>query len=177
MTAVPAPRTWVAGEIVTAAEFNSTIRDVDLFQLSPPILKIRQTIAQSIPNNANTPLNYDTEEVDSSGMHSTVTNTSRATAVYPGWYWGAGCYTAAASAAGIRTLQWAINGAVQNGMGSDYTTIGAGASNRLGAIGGMWFLNVGDYLELSAFQNSGGALNTAVSTVEQSTMSLHWESN
>jgi hypothetical protein len=177
VTAVPVVRTWVAGEVVLASYFNTYLNGPIGFLLAPPILKIRQTAAQSIPNNAATALNFDTEDADSSNMHSTVTNTSRATAVYPGWVWASGNYSAATNATGVRTLAWSINGTPQNGLGSDFTGVTAATTARLGAVGGLWFLNVGDYLELLAFQNSGGALNTAVAGQEQSSMSLHWVSN
>ncbi len=43
--------------------------------------------------------------------------------------------------------------------------------------GEMVFLNVNDYVESRAFQNSGGALGTVISTDQQSRFNLFWKSN
>lgn len=177
MTAVPTTLTAVAGAVLTASQWNSNNRDPVNWLLAPAILRIRQTSAQSIPNNTITAVLFDTEDVDSTGMHSTSSNTSRATAVYPGWYWTGGNVTFAANGTGVRSTSWAINGSLQNGSGTDFPVGSAATTNQLGASGTLFFLNVGDYLELRCFQVSGGALNLDVTSSGQSTMALHWVSN
>lgn len=177
MTAVPATRTWVAFEVVLDTHFNTNIRDVLNFLLAKPILRCRQTVSQNITTGgAFQPVTFTTEDVDSSGMHSTVSNTSRATAVYPGWYVTAGGLCWPANATGQRALGWAVNGTSVNGADTSIQGF-TGLTNRQAARTIRVFLNVGDYLELMAFQNSGGTLATDATTTAQSSLDVGWESN
>lgn len=176
MATVPVTRTWVAGEVVTAAHFNTNIRDVLQFLLAPPIFRGRQTSAQSIANITSVAITLDTEDFDTAGGHSTVSNTSRYTAVYPGYYQHSGGLSYSSDATGTRAAEWGKNGTLING-GSALLSAVNGNSTRLATRTDYTFLNVGDYLELFAFQNRGSALNTAVTNQEQSTMAVKWESN
>lgn len=177
MTAVPVTRTWVAGEIVTAAYMNTTIRDVDNWLLAVAILEIRQTVSQNVVTGTSfVDITFDVEDVDSTGMHSIVSLTNRATAVYPGWYdtGGAACY--AANATGQRAVRTSVNA---TGLNASESVFGAFASvnNSIPLRGKKAFLNAGDYLTVQTWQNSGGTLATAVATSAQSSMSLSWRSN
>lgn len=138
---------------------------------NPAICKVRQTVAQSLTNSTATPITFTTEDVDTSGMHSTSSNTSRIVATVAGWYMCNGNISYASNATGIRTTAWQVNGTPINGAGTSTTPV-TGVSTRCGAVGTLLFLNVGDYVELLAFQSSGGALLTAVSGSEQSTISV-----
>jgi hypothetical protein len=178
MTATPTVHVFVAGEVATAANIN-LFGTVANFLKTPPILEMNQTVAQSIASSS-TPtagLTFTTEVVDSSGMHSTSTNTSRCTAVYPGWYEGGGGYAAVASATGQRGCAWAVTGAALNG-GFSYLTANASGFTAVPARGKKFFLNAGtDYVELWPAQTSGGALNTSTASLEQSSLSLKWISD
>lgn len=176
MATVPVTRTWVAGEVVTAAYMNNNITAVLGWLLAPALLRCRQIVSQSCANGAVTPLTFTAEDVDTTGMHSTSVNTSRATAVYPGWYRTGGGGTIAGNATGQRVLEWIVNGGFPPGASSSWQGWSA-AVNRGVAKSVLMYLNVGDYLELTMNQNSGGALSTAVSGGEQSSMDLTWESN
>jgi hypothetical protein len=174
VTAVPVTRTFVAGEVVTAAYFNTNINGPLLFLLSPPILEVRQTANQNLTNNTTTALTFTSEDVDSSGMHSTVSNTSRATAVYPGWYLFSGKYSPAANVTGSRFVWWLVNSTDVNGSQGD----GAGTVGTTFMVNTKkLFLNVGDIAELAALQSSGGTLGTNTGTRAQSAMSCQWVSN
>lgn len=48
--------------------------------------RVTRTVAQSIPNSTTTLVTFDDEVDDDTGMHSTVTNTSRITIAVAGWY-------------------------------------------------------------------------------------------
>lgn len=176
MTAVPVTRTFVAGEVVLASYFNTNINGPLGFLLAKPIFQGRQTAAQSLTNGASTAITMDAEDVDSANGHSLVTNTSRYTAVYPGWYSGSPGVSYAANATGQRSADLAKNGTVING-GAVLLGAFATLSTRVPGRKLLAFLNVNDYLEGFGFQNSGGALNTAVTTVEQPTLVVEWESN
>jgi hypothetical protein len=178
VTAVPLPRTWAAGEVISSSRLNVNISDVLTFLSNPPIVECNQTVAQSYATGS-TPsvgLTFTTEVVDSSGMHSTSVNTSRFVAVYPGWYEWTGGVGFVANATGSRGADWATNGAQVNGsfVWLPCTTSGFAATPaRTKKI----FLNATDYVELWAGQTSGGTLNTSVVNIEQSSVSGKWISN
>lgn len=176
MTAVPATRTWVAGEVVTAAHFNTNIRDVFNFLLTPPILEINQSVSQSIANNTATALTFTSEVIDSSGMHSTVSNTSRATAVYPGYYKFWGGYTIASNATGARLGWGKVNATDVAGTLFELPPV-SGFSSAYAFRTKTVFLNVTDYWEAFVLQNSGGSLSTVVTTTEQPSLGGEWVSN
>ena len=177
MTAVPVPRTWAAGEVITSSRLNVNISDVLTFLSNPPITQVRQTSVQSLTSGSQSVLLFDAEDVDSSGMHSTSSNTGRATAVYPGWYQFSGGVGIATNATGRRGFRFMTNGTtVVPGSPVMYFPASAGQTEVAGRTV-LIFLNVGDYVEAQAFQDSGGALNTTVIAPDQPAMTCKWVSN
>lgn len=176
MAAVPVTRTFVAGEVVLASYFNTNIRDVLNFLVATPIFRATQTVVQSIANGSNVPITFSTEIVDSAGGHSTSSNTSRYTAVYPGYYGFSGGISYSSDATGIRVTDWGKNGTILDGS-RDIRPAISGFSHSMGARAEKAFLAVGDYMEIWALQNRGSALNSSVTTSEQSSFNLRWESN
>jgi hypothetical protein len=171
---VPVPRTWTTGEVVTAAFMNG-VRDALNFILTPPLFVGRQTVAQSIANNAWTAAAWDAEDSDTAGGHSTVTNTSRYTGQYPGWYQLNTSMDWATSAAGTRALAWQTNGNSANRAGK--TQYNPGGFDTAQVTGGTVFLNgTTDYVEVMVWQNTGGALSTG-STDGNPRYQLRWISN
>lgn len=172
MGTIATPPTFGANGNVPTTYLNQ-MRDILNALLNPPICEVIQTVAQSIPN-AGTALLWDTEIVDTDGMHSTTTNTSRVTIQTPGRYLlgGAVCFTA--NATGRRGSWWSVNGVALSGGEAIYASPSAGnptTSARMRAI----YLNAGDYLELFAFQDSGGALATSVAFgQQQASMTARW---
>ncbi len=180
MTTLPVMRTWVAGALVTAADMNSNVRDAGNFLLARPLAHLRQTAAQSIPNGAVTPILWDTEDLDRDNGHSTVTNTSRYTAQTPGYYWTSYTLPWAASAAGRRYGRLRTNGTDTSANALSYsaqTTPGAALAGGVTG-GGVQYLNgTTDYIELCAFQDSGGALGLYVGIDAVPRFSLLWVSS
>jgi hypothetical protein len=81
------PRTWVAGDVLTAAQLNQDIRDNVGFLANPPACRIYHNADQSIPHNvATTILAFNSERYDTDTMHDTVTNNSRITFTTAGLY-------------------------------------------------------------------------------------------
>lgn len=176
MATVPVTRVWSAGEVVTQGYMNDNVTAPIGWLLAKAICRVRQTVAQSIPNNSSTAITFDAEDVDSTGMHSTVSNTDRLTAVYPGWHSTGGAYCSAASTAGIRATQIDVNGTVLNGSDIQGAPTSSGVSITA-ARRMLAYLNVGDYLRLRAFHTIGSATNTGVTTSNQSSFDVTWESN
>lgn len=71
-----APRTWVNGELETEDIFNTHVRD-NLLALRPDACVVKRTSNQTISNNTETSLLFDTDREDENGMHSIVSNTNR----------------------------------------------------------------------------------------------------
>jgi hypothetical protein len=173
MATLPSFRTWVTGEIVTAAELNSNVRDSGNFFLSWPVFEGRQTVAQSLANNTNTAITLDTEDVDSDNGHSTSTNTSRYTAATAGRFEVQGKVGFASNATGTRVAWCAKNGTAINGSGVQMSPAAGGAVSLMATPRMTVFLNGStDYVETLALQTSGGALNTDVVTLDQSILSV-----
>lgn len=177
MATVPVTRTWVAGEVVTAAYMNNNITAVLGWLLAPAIVQARQLVAVSVANaGTGTLQTFTGEDVDSTGMHSTSVNTSRLTAVYPGWHMGFASISYAANATGRRGGVWNVNGTGLNGANT-FVPAGVASQVVIPMRSILTFLNVGDYLEVKGYQDSGGALSTAISAGEQSLLSAVWVSN
>jgi hypothetical protein len=140
---------------------------------NPPMARLRQTVIQSIPNAASTAVIYDVDDVDTvSGWNGT----SGYVAQVAGRYLCSGGASFAANATGVRTWQWAIDGIDQPGTGT-LLLAHAASSNRNSPRTDLLYLNAGETLTLTVFQNSGGALNTAVTNVEQATLCVSFMSH
>lgn len=177
MATVPVTRVWVAGEVVTDAFMNNNVSAVMNFLLAPPIFQGRQTVAQSLTTGTYAAITLDVEDVDSVGGHSIVSNTSRYTAVYAGWAEVNPSPGFASNATGRRLCKLRMNGTTDVN-GSD-VSLNSGVTNILKIVGPTMkiFFNVNDYVEMLAAQESGGNLNTAVTTIDQSMMGYKWISN
>ena len=107
---------------------------------------------QTISNNVDTVVTFDSERNDTNGFHSTVTNTGRITipSGYGGKYQIRAQFTYASGALG--NLYFAIR---KNGT-SIYT---APAYSLQGSITIQEDLVATDYLEVGAYQNTGGNIN------------------
>jgi hypothetical protein len=169
--AVPVPRTWVVGEVVTAAYMNG-VRDALNYLLAPPLVDLSQNVAQSLPNNSLTAVAWDTEGYDSDGTHSTVTNTTRITFITPGWYQYDGAITFDANTTGYR-LAAAYKNAVTYKTGG---RLPPSSSQTSIPVSGSMSVVAGDYLEIYALQSSGGALNTFTSNNFRSFCTVRWVS-
>lgn len=174
MGSVPTPRTFVAGEIETAAYLNS-LGAVLTFMQNPPRVKAIATAAQSIPNASYTALTFGGESWDTDGMHSTVTNTSRLTAATPGLYHVMGMVPFVANATGRRYAIVQKNGV--GGATDDTVNIVAVSSTTTSStplVNREIYLAAGDYIELLVYQDSGGALSTSNATLVVAWFSARW---
>lgn len=176
MATVPSFRTWVAGEIATAAFFNTNVRDAGNFFLSVPIGEFRQTVSQNFTSSVGTALNFDTEDVDNDNGHSTVSNTSRYTAQTQGRFQVSGGISYASHAdSNVRQVEIDLNGASVSG--SDQAVVGFSADNcRIATRVKQIFMNGStDFVTIVGFQASGVTLATVVSgAAQQPNMNVRW---
>lgn len=116
----------------------------------------------SLTNNADVVLTFDTNLTDtdapSSPMHSTTTNTSQVVMNWTGFYQVKATVSFATNATGERRVRIRLNGTTiiaEAVMGAN----GAAGATTIHAVCDRYF-NAGDYVEVLAFQNSGGALSS-----------------
>lgn len=139
------------------------------------VATLRQTSVQSLANGTSVPINFDVADIDTVGGWDAALP-SRYTSHVPGRaiFQCSGGVTFAANGTGIRTVQFRVNG------GSDMAGTGvshpanATLTQRIASRTSHILLNEGDYVEIAAFQNSGGALNTGVTGIEQSTLEVRY---
>lgn len=163
-----------ANGIIPSTSYNGGTYDVLTFLMNPPTCEVIQTVAQSIPH-AGTIVNFDAELIDTDGMHSTVSNTSRITAQTPGRYmlWGG--------------IGWSPNGTntrgawlLINGVAVAGTEILVQASTTASSQTTVplrtktVYLNAGDYIEVFGYQSSGAPLNTFVTGQSNSHFGARW---
>lgn len=161
MGSVPTPRTFVAGEIETAAYMNS-LAQVLTFLQNPPRCRVYQTTGTSLANNAATVLNFDTESWDTDNMHSTTSNTNRITASTPGLYKVTGRLVLTDNTVGDRFVSIRKNGTE---IGRDEGPHDAGTGNLWsGLVTDEVYLAVGDYIDLAGYQNTGAAVTSGAGT-------------
>jgi hypothetical protein len=154
----------VPGQYDTSAMFN-TFGNNGTFLTNPPIFAAYQSAAQSIPNTTITAVGMDTTLIDSYNGHSNVTNNSRYTPTVSGWYLFIGSVSYVQNATGNRLAEFHKNGsgsAVNLGQGAQPTC----DTNNLSTVRALAVVQMNgtsDYVELDAYQTSGGALNTGPS--------------
>lgn len=141
---------------------------------NPAVAQVRQTTAQTIANNTWTSLIFQVDDIDTHNGHLTGVsdNQRRYTAQVAGMYLLSGCVAWAASSAGQRWSRWARNGTEINGSLASAEANGSGQQMAV-ARTMVVSLGVGDYIELQAWQSSGGNLDTYVGvTAAQSSMTV-----
>lgn len=151
-----------------------------MFVARKPIARLRRVAAQSIASGGSySAISWDTEDEDTdpdgTGGHSTSVNTSRYTVRYPGVYRLSGGIGYAGNTTGVRGCAWLLNGATIDGSDVMLQAVGdALTATRVPARAMLVRLGEGDYVELGAFQNSGGgALNTATTSAAPN-MNVEW---
>lgn len=167
---VPVEATRSVGDILTASEWNTAVRDAVNFLTGPPLFVGYQTTIQSVASGTYTPVNIDTSVVDTYSGHSNVTNNSRYTSQLAGYYLVIGQVAIAPNATGNRAPTLAIGGVAVT-IGSQQLPNSGAGTNSVIQVSGIWQLGAGAYIEVWAYQGSGGSLNT-VTTL--SSLQAYW---
>ena len=126
-----------------------------------PRCRAKRNADQSIGTASTTAITLPSEDFDTDGFHSTSTNTSRITIPtgLGGDYLIAAHLVFASNATGNRQLVLWKNGAGLELIGVTNSAI-SGITTRLSFTVALPLV-AGDYLEIAAFQNSGGNLNVS----------------
>lgn len=165
-----APRTWVAGELVTASIMNTHVRD-NFEALYPAACRVYHSANQAVASGGGGgTLAFNSEDYDTDAMHSTSVNTSRITATRAGKYHVGAVLIWAANATGQRQVFINRNG----------STIAANVHNNAGGSVGAQMalscdvaLTAGQYVEVGVWQNSGGSLNVEAFGIQSPSLWAH----
>lgn len=149
---------------VTDGDWNTLRRNTDATsrRLNPilPQARVFNDANISVANNTVAALTFNSERYDSGDLHSTSVNTGRLTAPITGLYAVGACVSFASNATGIREVELRVNGTTV--IAIDDRPANTGAVTVI-SIDTQYRLAATDYVEVLAFQNSGGALNVLVS--------------
>ncbi len=160
-----APHDFAVLETLTAATMDTYLSSNDLFLYTMHGARVFNNAAISLTSGAVTALTFNSEHYDldtawtPSEWHSVASNTGRLTvpAAAPNSYFFIfGCVQFAFHATGDRLLRIRKNGATS--IGEVSCRSGSTISPAL-VVGVVDVLVAGDYVELLAYQDSGGALN------------------
>lgn len=160
--AYSAPRTWTPGEYPTAAQLNQDLRDNVSFLANPPKCRAYHSTTQSLTTATLTALAFNSERWNTDTMHNTVTNNSRLTCKTAGLYRITAHVQFATNATGERTVHLRVNGLVFIASQGGAPNPTAGNATNI-TVSDEYPLAVNDYVEVLAFQASGGALNVNAS--------------
>ena len=132
-------------------------------------VKVYHSTTQTALNNTDTRLAMDSEVFDTNAYHDTATNNSRITIPSgKGGYYVFGCQvTWDSNGTGSRTVRIKKNNGATLLRG--VSSIRPAGASQIMEVHGIEFLSVGDYLEISVFQSSGGTrtLGDAATTENQ----------
>jgi hypothetical protein len=145
---------------VAPATWGDTVRDDLEYLIDPPACSVFNSTTQSTTTSTWTTLTADSENFDNNAMHSTVSNTSRITIQTAGRYLFFARNDWASNTAGSRVMRYKINGTdpgatLQQLMAIPATT--TGINTQLAATWTL-VLAAADYVEVEAWQNTGGNL-------------------
>lgn len=180
MATLPNPRTWVNGVDKTdATTLNLEIRDALVFLLKTPRVRAWRNGSFSLTNNTWTVVPLNAETFNTDNMHSNTTNNSRLTATTAGAYTVYYQCVFTNNTSGQRQVDILkgaagnhASGVIQNNANAD-------------AIGGLLVTTLsgtfevemaaGEYLEMFALQNSGGALTIPGVAFADTFMGMYWQ--
>lgn len=156
-----------AGGILTDAIWNASVRDNILYLKdridNPPRANVYHNATQSL-GTSGTPaaLAMNSEYNDSASLHDNSTNNSRLTipSGQDGWWLFSAYCEFAANATGQRKLYLQVNGTTV--FASVVVDAAASGVTQL-TVAGLVAVTAGQYVEVWASQNSGGALNVSAS--------------
>lgn len=146
------------GAIATAA-WGDAVNAAIAWLTAVPSARVYKAATQSLTNNTLTAINFDTERYDTDTIHDTVTNNTRLTCKTAGLYHFEGCAEFAGNATGHRSLHIRLNGSASNYLAVATMPLTGSAVVAGLVVSADYRMIVNDYVELVAWQTSGGALN------------------
>lgn len=145
------------GDLQIQSDNVAKMESQNRFRHLNTMARVRMTSAQTISTATVTAIAWDgTEEFDTDTLHSTSTNPSRITAAIAGKYIVTGVLSYTGNATGTRLLRAHVNGSPIG----DFAQVAGFDTNTVTLSGNVMVdLAATDYVEILAFQNSGGDLD------------------
>ena len=141
--------------------YNAAISALAAVAESPPKARVYHSMTQSLTTATQTALSFDSERWDTDTIHDNSTNNSRLTCKTAGLYLIIGQVGYAFSATGVRQTSIRLNGVTYlAAIATQAPTTGTFPARHI--VSTTYPLAVNDYVEVMAYQESGGALNTEV---------------
>lgn len=137
------------------------------------LFRARRSAGQSIPNASETEIEWDTVDVDTHGGYTSDFPTDWV-APYAGWYHlTGGCgWASGGTGTGRRGAFWRVNHVGVNGAGVLMSGVGSTGTHCISARGVDVFLEAGDSVQMTSFQEQGSALNTAPSSSQSPSIDI-----
>jgi len=123
-----------------------------------PYARATKAASQSIPHNTSTSISFEGEEADNDNIHDTITNTTRLTCKTAGTYMISAALTFAANndfGRGVSIIKNGVSTVAANRQRAITQALNVMQVNAAGIIE----LAVGDYIEATAYQDTGAALD------------------
>ena len=150
------PSTVSTGGTATAALWNTSVRDNINFLVDPPMCQAQRASNQTITSASSTAIAMTGDVFDTDTMHDPTTNNTRITCNTAGVYLFTGTIQFDANSSGVRYLQLWLNGT------TDIADVGSTSTSATNltklSIAFPWQMAVNDYMEMRAYQTSGGGL-------------------
>jgi hypothetical protein len=163
---IPTTKTFTFQEDLGNTELNDGVRDPINFLYQMPKCAITMSVDLSIGTGGSNKLiggsgGFDTETMDNDSMHDTVTNSSRLIFQTAGTYLVGAQAAFASNATGRREIEIRLNAAGNPASGNQIARGSVPATNgaTILSCSRPFSTSAGSYIELFAFQDSGGALN------------------
>lgn len=153
------PKTWTAGEVVTAALMNEQIRDnesaiVTAHPLVVPSARVYNNAAQNINHNTWTTVAFNAERWDTDTIHDNSTNNSRLTCTTAGIYViNVNIVWSDADTDGARGIKILLNGATE--LARDQRP---GLNGGYASLTTVYSLAATDYVTVQVYQNSNSTI-------------------
>ncbi len=133
-----------------------TIKDASVKSSTPIAARVHHNANQSISNVTFTALAFSSERYDTDAIHDTSTNNSRLTCKTAGKYSIQAVVNFDNNATGVRVVTILLNGTTTIAVESRNAVNGTNTSITISTD---YDLAVNDYVEVQAYQSSGGNLN------------------
>lgn len=159
----PVGTTWASR--IAAIDINP---DGTLDRIAVPTVQVYKTAAggQSLTTATYAPVTFESEAWDNRSMHSTVSNTSRLVAPVAGKYRVSATITFTANTSGARAINFRVNGSTTQRYGTISVPASTGGLATQLSTSTELDLAAGDYVEVWAYQNSGGDLTLPPETTQ-----------
>lgn len=170
------PRTWVAGEVATAANLNTHVRDnIAWLATDSPACRIYNNAALTLTTGSFQVLTANSERFDNASIHSTSSNTERMTVPTGGGgkFVVGGNIAWAADGAGVeRHFAMNLNGVA--GTTIARTSAASWAVIFMQSLCTVYSANAADYFNASAYHDAGHNMNVLLGAAYTPEFYMHW---